>query len=62
MMDVSKRLLNTSLPWCVHSASINRLFLPCPKVSLFKESFVLRCVQYLSLIAWLPGIPCQITG
>ncbi len=50
-MDVSKRVLNTSLPWCVHTASIKRLLLPCPKVSLFKGHFILRCVQYLSLIA-----------
>ena len=50
-MDVSKRVLNTSLPSYLHTASIKRLFLPCPKVSLFKERFVLRCVQHLSLIA-----------
>lgn len=50
-MDVSKRVLNTSLPWYVHTASIKQLLLLCPKVSLFKGHFILRCVQYLSLIA-----------
>ena len=50
-VDVSERMLNASLPWHLHIASIKRLFLPCPKVSLFKVGFILRCVQYLSHIA-----------
>ena len=50
-MDVSERMLNTSLPWYLHIASIKPLFLRCPKVSLFKVRFVLRCIQHLSLMA-----------
>ena len=34
-LDVSKRMLNTSLPWYLHTASIKPLLLRCPMVSLF---------------------------
>ncbi len=61
-MNVSNHMLNTSLPWHLHTGSINRLFLPCSKESLFKVRFVLRCFQHLSLKAWLPGLLCRITG
>ncbi len=50
-MNVSNRMLNASLPWHLHIDSIKRLFLPCPKESLFKVRFVLRCFQHLSLKA-----------
>jgi len=32
------------------------------EVSLFEVGFELRCFQLLSLGAWLPGLPYQITG
>ncbi len=33
----------------LHVSPIKRIFYPCSKMSLFKEGFVLRCFQHLSL-------------
>ena len=47
----SKCMLNISLPRYLHITSIKPLLLRRSKVSLFKECFVLRCFQHLSLKA-----------
>jgi len=48
---ISKRGLNTSLPWCVHPDSINVIFYDGTMVSLFAGDFELRCFQLLFLRA-----------
>ena len=47
-MDVGDCMLNASLPWHLHTSSIKQVFYPCPRKSLFKEGFILRCFQDLS--------------
>ena len=47
--------------WYLHTNSIKPIFYGRSKVSLFKEGFMLRCFQHLSLKAQLLSVPCQTT-
>ena len=47
--------LNTSLPRCVHPPPIKPVFYGSPTMSRLDAGFTLRCIQRLSLRAWLPS-------
>lgn len=59
---IGNRGLNSSLALAAYIPIPSNRSCSGVLASLFEAGFILRCFQYLSLHAWLPGLPSQTTG